>query len=39
MFLSTLHSAPVYPQRDPRMAEALDVYVAPETAAATGGAK
>jgi hypothetical protein len=37
-FLATLHSAPVYPQRDPRIAEAMDVsYVAP--AAATGGAK
>lgn len=37
-FLATLHSAPVYPQRDPRIAEAMDIsYVAP--AAATGGAK
>jgi len=37
MFLATLHSAPLYPQRDPRIAEAMDVYVAP--AAATGGAE
>jgi len=36
-FLATLFSAPVYPQRDPRIAEAMDVYVAP--ASASGGAK
>lgn len=36
-FISTLYSAPVYPQRDPRIAEAMDVYVAPATA--SGGAK
>lgn len=36
-FLSTLFSAPVYPQRDPRIADAMDIYVAP--ASATGGAK
>lgn len=37
MFLATLHSAPLYPQRDPRIAEAMDVYVPP--AAAKGGAQ
>lgn len=36
-FLATLFSAPAYPQRDPRIAEAMDVYVAPATA--PGGAK
>jgi hypothetical protein len=36
-FLATLFSAPVYPQRDPRIAEAMDIYVAP--ASASGGAK
>jgi len=36
-FLATLFSAPLYPQRDPRMAEGLEIYVEP--ASATGGAK
>ncbi len=36
-FLATLFSAPVYPQRDPRIAETMDTYVAPATA--TGGVK
>lgn len=36
-FINTLYSAPVYPQRDPRIAETMDAYVAPATA--SGGAK
>ena len=36
-FMATYFSAPLYPQRDPRMAECLEIYVAP--APATGGAK
>lgn len=36
-FLKSLAGAPVYPQRDPRMAEAMDAYVPP--ASATGGVK
>ncbi|HAV61303.1 MAG TPA: hypothetical protein DCY13_02945 [Verrucomicrobiales bacterium] len=38
-FLATLHSAPLYPQRDPRIAEAMDAYVEPAATAAPGGAK
>lgn len=36
-FIAKLQSAPVYPQRDPRIAEAMEVYVAPATT--SGGAK
>lgn len=36
-FIRTLYSAPLYPQRDPRIAETMDVYVAPATV--PGGAK
>jgi hypothetical protein len=33
VFLRNLNAHPVYPQRDPRMAEGLDVYVPPVSAA------
>ena len=36
-FMATYFSAPLYPQRDPRMAEGLEIYVEPATA--TGGVK
>ncbi len=43
LFLKDLNSHPIYPQKDPRMAETLGVYVAPlsekRPVAARGGAK
>ncbi len=38
-FLRSLNSAPIYPQKDPRIAETMDVYVTPASATAAGGAK
>jgi hypothetical protein len=40
IFLKRLYSSPIVPQKDPRFAEAMDIYVAPESqmgAAKTGG--
>jgi len=34
LFLWSLARHPVYPLKDPRMAEAMDVYVAPASAVA-----
>jgi hypothetical protein len=41
VFLTSLMRHPIYPQRDPRIAEGLDIYVAPASAAKVshGGAK
>jgi hypothetical protein len=40
MFIKIYHSHPAYPQKDPRMAEALDIYVVPlSQKKAHGGAK
>lgn len=38
-FISSFQAHPPYPQRDPRMAEAMGVYVTPVSEAAKGGAK
>jgi hypothetical protein len=37
VFLKALNSHPIIPQRDPRFAEAMDIYVAPRTSPETGG--
>lgn len=39
MFLADFHRHPPFPQRDPRIAEAMGVYVPPATAAAPSPAK
>jgi hypothetical protein len=37
VFLKELNSHPIIPQKDPRFAEAMDIYVAPDAKPLTGG--
>jgi hypothetical protein len=40
IFIKRLYASPIVPQKDPRFAEAMDIYVTPESqmgAAKTGG--
>ncbi len=37
VFLKDLNSHPIIPQKDPRFAEAMDIYVAPDAKPQTGG--
>jgi hypothetical protein len=37
VFLKSLNSHPIIPQKDPRFAEAMDIYVAPNAKPQTGG--